>query len=97
MAYVVNATWITRECEEGRVRAALTELAPLSRAETGCRYYQVYVTPDEPRVFRIFEVYDDAAAFEEHRNSPHFQRLAIERAVPALEDREVAFFETLDA
>lgn len=97
MGYVVKATWTAREGAQGTVLDALHRLAPLSRAEPGCRYYQPYRDPSQPRVFRIFEVYDDEAAFEAHKASSHFQELALGLAVPVLENREVTVFETIDA
>jgi quinol monooxygenase YgiN len=96
MSYVVEATWIAEVGHAETVLEALRQLAPLSRAEPGCRFYQVYGDPAEPRVFRIFEIYDDEAAFAEHGASEHFQRYGFGLAIPLLENRERAFFETLD-
>ena len=96
MGYVVEAIWTAADGAEETVLGALRELAPLSREEPGCRFYQVYRDPSVPRVFHIFEIYDDEEAFAEHGASDHFKRLALELAIPALEGRERAFFETLD-
>ena len=96
MSYVVLATWTARDGAEQTVLDALLQLTPPSRAEPGCSYYQPYRDPAEPRVFHIFEIYDDEAAFAAHGASDHFKRFALELAIPLLENRERAFFETID-
>lgn len=95
MAYVVTALW---ECEPGReeiVRDAIEKLTPASRAEPGNRYYQAYQDPQQPSVFRLFEVYDDEAAYAAHGASEHFAAYGLGQAVPVLIRRERAFYETL--
>jgi quinol monooxygenase YgiN len=96
MAYVVRATWTAREGAADVVRSALAELAPPSRAEPGNQLYVVYQDPERPRVFELFEVYDDEAAYQAHTESGHFARLALGTAIPVLDSRERAFFTTLD-
>ena len=95
MPFVCSATWIAREGSEETVRAALEQLSPLSRLEQGAIYYQAFQSPDAPRVFRIFEVYDDEAAFQAHLASEHFATWALGQAIPALEDRHREIYETL--
>jgi quinol monooxygenase YgiN len=96
MAYVVTAVWTAQPGQEDIVRDAILQLVPLSRAEPGCRFYQPYTDPDDPQVFRLFEVYDDEQAYRAHGESEHFQRLGFGQAIPVLERRERAFFETLE-
>jgi quinol monooxygenase YgiN len=96
MAYVVRATWTAQEGAEDVVRAALAELAPLSREEPAIQFYLAYADPAAPRVFHLFEVYDDEAGYQAHMGTDHFRRLAVETAIPVLDSRERAFFETLD-
>jgi quinol monooxygenase YgiN len=97
MAVVLKATWTARPGSEDIVLDALTQLSPLSREEPGCRFYQAYRDPAEPRVFHIFEIYDDQDAVAAHGASEHFERYAVGQAIPLLESRERAFFETIDA
>ena len=40
--------------------------------------------------------YADEDAFRTHSQSPHFRTIALARAVPELEKRERAIFETID-
>ena len=96
MAFVCSATWTAQPGKEDVVRDALVGLAPASRTEPGCRTYIVHQDPQEPSVFRIFEVYDDEDAFTAHGGYPHFETYALGRAIPALADRERAFTTVLD-
>jgi quinol monooxygenase YgiN len=96
MAVVLRATWTAKDGNEEEVLEALRVLAPLSRQEPGCRFYQAYRSPEQPRVFHLFEIYDDQDAVRAHADSPHFQEHARGRAIPLLESREREFFETLD-
>lgn len=96
MAYVCSATWTAKPGEEQTVLDALEKLSPASRTEPGNLYYQAYQSPDEPRIFRIFEVYVDEDAFAAHATYPHFQEWALGQAIPALETRQRDFFHTLD-
>jgi len=96
MAYVVSAVWTAKPGKEELVRDVIRQLVPPSRAEPGCRFYQPHSDPAEPRVFRLFEIYDDEEAYQAHAESEHFKRLALGQAIPELETRERAFFETFE-
>jgi quinol monooxygenase YgiN len=96
MAFVCSATWTAKPGEEETVRTALAQLSPASRAEPGNLYYQAHQDPQEPGVFRIFEVYVDEDAFKAHGTYPHFEKWALGHAIPALETRQRDFSETLD-
>jgi quinol monooxygenase YgiN len=96
VAYVVSAVWTAKPGQEELVRDVIRQLVPLSRAEPGCRFYQPHFDTGEPRVFRLFEVYDDESAYQAHAASEHFQRLALGQAIPELETRERAFYETFE-
>jgi quinol monooxygenase YgiN len=95
MAYVVCATWTAQPGKDDVVLDAITKLTPPSREEPGNRCYQAYQDPAEPGVFRLFEIYDDEAAYAAHGASAHFEEYALQQAIPVLADRERAFFETI--
>ena len=95
MAYVVSAVWTAEPGQEGVVRDAIDKLSPPSRQEPGNRFYQAYQDPEEPQVFRLFEVYDDEDAYAAHGASEHFRDFALELAIPVLASRERAFYETI--
>jgi len=44
------------------------------RNEPGCRRFDVVVSKDDARRILLYEIYDDAAAFEAHCRSVHFTR-----------------------
>ncbi len=96
MAYVVTAVWTAEPGQEGTVRDAVEKLTPPSRQEPGNRFYQAYQDATEPLVFRLFEIYDDEAAYAAHGASAHFAEYALGQAIPVLANRERAFFETID-
>jgi quinol monooxygenase YgiN len=96
MAFVCSATWVATEDHVDLVREALRHLTAATREEPGNRFYQPHQGQDEPTVFRIFEVYDDEAAYEAHGASDHFRRYALETAIPHLQSRTRAFSITLD-
>ena len=95
MAFALTATWIAKAGEGEHVRDVLERLAGPSREEPGCRFYQPCRDPENPDVFLIFEIYDDAAAFAAHGESEHFQQIAVGEAFALLDSRERTFYETL--
>jgi quinol monooxygenase YgiN len=97
MPYVVTATWTAIEGNEDVVLDALEKLTGPSREEPGCRFYQAYRDPAEPSVFRLFEIYDDEAAYQAHGASEHFQTFGFGQAIPVLAKRERAFYQTIEA
>ncbi len=96
MAYVVTAKWTAKEGEEEAVLSAIRSLVEPSRAEHGCQLYLPNRDPENPRVFFMYEHYADEAAYAAHGASEHFRRYAVGDAIPRLETRERAFYETLD-
>ena len=94
MAYAVAAKWTARDGEEDAVAAAVAKLIGPSRAEPGNLFYQCHRDPEDPRVFFFYEQYADADAFAAHGASEHFAEHAAADAIPRLESRERAFYET---
>jgi quinol monooxygenase YgiN len=93
MGYVVVAKWIAKEGLEADVAQALARLQAASLQEPGCREYRVHREVDNPRSFLLYEVYDDAAAYQAHLESTHFHEHAVEYGIPRLESRERQFYE----
>jgi quinol monooxygenase YgiN len=96
MAFVCQVTWTVKEGDLDTVLDAIRQVAAPSRQEPGVRVYQPYRDPDKPNVIRLFEVYDDEAAFKIHCDSEHFQKWVLGTAVPLLEDRVREFYETIE-
>ncbi len=97
MAYVVCARWTAKEGLEDRLAEICDEMTEPSRAEPANRFYQAHRSAENPRLFFLYEQYEDEAGYEAHMASEHFTRLVKEEAIPELlEDRERAFYETID-
>jgi quinol monooxygenase YgiN len=96
MAYVVCAKWTAKEGKEDRLAEICEEMTEPSRAEPGNLFYQAHRDPENPRLFFLYEQYDDLAGYEAHMESEHFARLVKEEAIPEiLEERAREFYETL--
>ena len=96
MAYVLIARMTTREGEEERAAEVIRELTEATRQEPGNLEYRAHRDPEDPRVFLMYEAYRDQAAFEEHGQAEHFQRLGPGALFPLMEERRREFYETID-
>ncbi len=67
---------ITVEAATGRVedflRFLTEEAADALANEPGCRRFDISRCLEQPNLFTLFEVYDDMAALDAHRLTPHF-------------------------
>ena len=72
--FVVTVEFVVKPDRVAAFHAAMLENARASkRREPGCRQFDVCVDPaDAARIF-LYEVYDDAAAFDAHVASEHFR------------------------
>jgi quinol monooxygenase YgiN len=57
------------------VRQRFVAMRRASQDEPGCLEYSVFESLDDPAHLSIFERYRDAAAHQEHMDSPHFKDL----------------------
>ena len=95
MAYVVSALWRANEGEEERIARICGQMTAPSREEPGNLFYQSHRSPEDPRLFYLYEQYEDEAGYQAHQDTEHFQRLVVGEAIPHLESRERAFYETM--
>jgi quinol monooxygenase YgiN len=95
MAYVVAAWWRAKPGKEELIAQVIEKMTPLSRQEPGCLYYQAHRTPDDPQLFFLYEQYVDKEGYEAHMATPHFEQYVRGEAIPNLESRERAFYETM--
>ena len=71
-------------------------MRPLVQAnEPGCKCYQVSRSTENDRVVILYEQYDDEAALDFHRETPHFKAIIENTVVPMLEKREREFYELI--
>lgn len=64
--------------------------------EPGCRRFDVAYSPADPTLVVLYELYDDAAAFQQHVRSEHFR--TFDAAVASwVAGKEVRQFELADS
>lgn len=83
---VLVVTWKAHKGNEAEVARLFALLRAESRKEPGCRMYLVHRHLTDPTRFLIYEQYDDQAALDAHRASPHFRQYAA-RELPKLGER----------
>jgi (4S)-4-hydroxy-5-phosphonooxypentane-2,3-dione isomerase len=73
-AYVITVEFVVQREHVARFAELLFDNARTSlSAEAGCRVFDVCTWAQDDTRFFLYEVYDDAAAFEQHLASPHFK------------------------
>jgi quinol monooxygenase YgiN len=80
-----------------RIAAVLAKHVAATRAEPGCVQFVAYRSSEDADRFLLYEQYDDEAAFEAHRASPHFRLYIQETIIPLLLERRVARYEEVEA
>jgi quinol monooxygenase YgiN len=91
----VAVTYLIKPGREDEAIALFRQLIGPTRAEPGCRMYVVHRSTTEPRKFFLYEQYDDQAALDAHRASPHFDRYAKGGLFPLIESRVPELYEPL--
>lgn len=90
--FTVIATYTASPQSAEEVARLLPRLAQASREEEGNISYAVSRDLEDPTRFMIAERYVDAAAFQAHRDSEHFQRIGLGEIIPLLADRRVSAY-----
>ena len=87
--FAIVVTFRIKAGSAAALRPHLIEVAEASvRDETGCLQYQVLHDENDPDTIVLYEVYQDEAAFEAHRQTPHFLKFDEQRQ-PLIEERSV--------
>jgi quinol monooxygenase YgiN len=63
---------------ERTVEVALKDLLAPTRAEAGCRAYDLFQNMETPCEFALVEEWEGEAAHEAHMRAPHVQRMLAE-------------------
>jgi len=84
----VTALWEARDGEADTVADILARFAPQARQEPGIKLFLVHRSVTNPSQFLFYELFEDAAAFEAHQQTPHFKALIVGEGVPRLSKRE---------
>jgi quinol monooxygenase YgiN len=93
---VLGVTWMAAEGREADVAKVMKTLQTESPTEPGCLMYIVHRHRTEKRRFFIYEQYEDEAALEAHRKSPHFQRYAVGELPKMASRLEAELYSPLD-
>jgi len=72
----VAVTYVIKPGFEDRALSLFEKLTEHTRAEPGCRMYLAHRSTTDARRFFLYEQYDDEAALDAHRASPHFDQYA---------------------
>lgn len=90
--YVVVAEFRVRTGAADDFASNMRQHAALSRAEPGCRLFEVAQDTADPTLFLLYERYDDEAAYVAHRATPHYKRF-LDWAPPLLERKDGQLFQ----
>lgn len=87
---------IAREFETEFMHEMVANARSTRENEPGCTTFDVCVDPTQPGQVFLYEIYRDAAAFEQHKREPHF--LAFDqRVAPWVLHKTVRILTLIDA
>jgi quinol monooxygenase YgiN len=81
-------TWEAKEGEADTVADVLRRMADAVQAEPGTLLFWPHRSAENERVFFVYELYVDEAAFQAHQQTDHFKSLVLGQALPRLARRE---------
>jgi quinol monooxygenase YgiN len=93
----IAVTYVIKPGHEQEAVDLFQKLTGPTRAERGCRMYLAHRSTTDPRRFFLYEQYDDRAALDAHRASPHFAEFATGGLFPIIESRTPEVYEPLTA
>jgi quinol monooxygenase YgiN len=70
----VIARSVARSGKENQLRALLRAMLAPTRAESGCKLYELYAS-GSPGRFYFYEIWESQAALDQHAASAHFKHL----------------------
>lgn len=73
----VNAVYLEiNPADMPKYMEAIKENGAASVKEPGCRTFNIHVSSKDPNQVFLYEVYDNAAALDAHRQTAHFKKYA---------------------
>jgi (4S)-4-hydroxy-5-phosphonooxypentane-2,3-dione isomerase len=87
MSYVLQVDIRIKPENVDAFMAKLRVNAAAAREEAACRQFDIVVDPNDATHVMLYEVYDDAKAFELHQQTAAF-KVYVTEAVPLLASRE---------
>jgi quinol monooxygenase YgiN len=88
-------TFVIQPGHEDEAIDLFAKATAATRTEPGCRMYLAHRSTTDPRRFFLYEQYDDQAALDAHRASPHFERYVKGGLFPILESRAAELYTPL--
>lgn len=85
----IFAKWQVKNGELQTVLNLLPSLIEKSKNEEGNIFYKIYQDNSDSNTLILNESYKDMASIEVHKNSNHYQEIAVKEIIPLLENREV--------
>jgi quinol monooxygenase YgiN len=82
------ATWEAKEGETEAVADILRRMARAVKSEPGTLLFWPHRSTANDRVFFLYELFADDAAFQAHQQTAHFKSLVLDQALPKLARRE---------
>jgi quinol monooxygenase YgiN len=70
----VIARFVARGGRENQLRELLRGMLAPTRAESGCKLYELYESDSKGR-FYFYEIWEGQPALDRHATSPHFKHL----------------------
>jgi len=90
----VIARSVARKGRESQLRELLRGMLAPTRAEAGCKLYELYEADSKGR-FYFYEIWESQAALDQHAASPHFKHLEQTLGELAQEPIEVNILERI--
>lgn len=96
MSIVLKVDLMVKAGREAICKEYLRAMQEHSRKEPGCLMYLTHQSTEDPRKFLIYEQYQDQAALDAHRQSPHFKQYVRGGLDTIVESRTRDLFHVLD-
>lgn len=87
VSFTVRMTF--RKDDREAIAEVLRELTAATRKEPGCVSYIPHFVESDPDTIVIYEQYQDEAAVEHHRQSPHFAQYAVGGLYQKMLERQI--------
>jgi len=73
MTITKKVVFIAKDDKIDELKALLGTMVQASRIEKGCLLYNIYQMKNRPNTFVVIESWEDEAALDGHKNSPHYK------------------------
>jgi quinol monooxygenase YgiN len=94
LALIVNFTVAEENQEQAKV--FIRKMQEHTRREPGCRLYIGHQSVEDPLRFVFYELYDDQAALDAHRASPHYAEFVTNGLLKLMATRILGQFHTVE-